>query len=1307
MTISSTKGTPDPINVQDILQQQGGNIGLNNLTLSGITVQEQTKIYTTSSWGSWYEHGTERPKGDPYDIEIKDDTWNKETGQLNFTLPGLDKMQPTDETTNNGTTRYEANQYVVTYRYKIDNLPENAHVKFGNTVEASAKNEQTKEEVKDSASSTIDQAQISKKPNISKNGWFDPATQSVKWEILFNSVHNDGAGAVITDSRFSKMKPEDLNITPNEGFEIVKNSDGTVNSIKILPGKDGKNTNAYKIAYSEAVAGSAENQVISNMASFHSGSHHGSAGSTVHIQGIGLNKWAQNRVPQADGSILTNWKAEISTPTGIHESPFVIADRLHDPQWIGKEQIKAWNGKLQITGVNGQTKTMDLNSGSLELVLTTKDHKQVVLKQTGDLDHLKEEDRFVSFEIRLKGNDLFNVRKISFEYGSLLNPEDLKNQNGQIELKNTIQAGNNDFTASWTFKKPNASKSGWKVNGDQIVWNIEASVPSAPAIKELVIKDVLPEHLDLVNVKINASDWQYGATWNPADNNVNYFGTEAEYSLTYNKASRELAVTLKRKAGKPLPMEMTFWIKLTTSIRKDTLIKNPDKEFSTTFKNTAEVKWDSIHTSKPEASVDWTYKPESSGSGKIGKHGHWDKNTQRVNYSVAINPDGKPVKIVREDGTEVIPETITLEDTLSFDSSQDGLNAQIIYESVQLYYGTELEFNEMNNITNTPVPAEKWSWKYSEWTDPYWTPRKRKILETVVPNNDTSFVLAYSYGIVMEHPSPWPNIKLDNEAKIKATDHKGNHNIQEKWEESETGGAIGTGGLTIVKVDSENSQITIPNAAFTLYEYQGLDYDEKTVLTTDDNGRIRIPYQPGDGFKWNTAYYLQESEPADGYLKEENPKKIYFHYSNKNIGTSSYPDGFKGTDLNKTSASHVVTNVKEHTWTLKKYSLHDGSSETAVEGAEFSVWKAIKDYPYYEQTDLKLVSSKDGTIAVRWNMNGETPFKFNTGYYLQETKAPQGYVLPDPAPKFYFYFSHGDETTYPRLFPTLEQGWSLDAVDLSVRNAETKVKNDVDPELGIALEKVWLNKDGERIDVFDTEVMLNLYQIPNELVTIKANINDPWNLFETAEVQVVKGSDVKISVKSEYGYDVQPQVEELPAGTEMTYQPDPNSNDHSKYPPGTFTYHLKNVQNSLNINFHRWNPNIKQVTIEAPGFEGVRFEQLENYKEPYRTVVLNSNNGWKSSLFGLPHTMKDKDGNTVPCMYIVEEVVPGGYEGAVENGGVILPGTTKSIKITNTATNAAILPSTGGAGTKGIMTAGALLVAVGAVLALAVKERKE
>ena len=101
--------------------------------------------------------------------------------------------------------------------------------------------------------------------------------------------------------------------------------------------------------------------------------------------------------------------------------------------------------------------------------------------------------------------------------------------------------------------------------------------------------------------------------------------------------------------------------------------------------------------------------------------------------------------------------------------------------------------------------------------------------------------------------------------------------------------------FSIQKVDSENISITLPDAVFDLYKWDGSKYvkvnTDPNQYTSAANGLISFP-----DLEYNTAYKLVETTSPIGYIIGDEPYYIILEHSDTNSYPVCKPDDFKGSD---------------------------------------------------------------------------------------------------------------------------------------------------------------------------------------------------------------------------------------------------------------------------------------------------------------------------------------------------------------------------------------------------------------------------
>ena len=223
------------------------------------------------------------------------------------------------------------------------------------------------------------------------------------------------------------------------------------------------------------------------------------------------------------------------------------------------------------------------------------------------------------------------------------------------------------------------------------------------------------------------------------------------------------------------------------------------------------------------------------------------------------------------------------------------------------------------------------------------------------------------------------------------------------------------GTVTLTKFTKlDNTTYTLNGAEFTLYREQTRSEVTSfsqwiswiTGLLTGNNyktvgsaGEVSIEATPQDGnlvisdLPWG-RYKLVETKAPDGY-KLENVSIEFVIDENQQEVT-----------INADSA----VNAENHpfTFTFSKHAKAGLVGQTGLQGAEFELYEVNGDTETKIQTNQSLTSGADGNVtlcSVESDGDGKlkTILKTSTRddpviYRLKETKAPDGYILPSPAP---------------------------------------------------------------------------------------------------------------------------------------------------------------------------------------------------------------------------------------------------------------------------------------------------------------------
>ena len=280
---------------------------------------------------------------------------------------------------------------------------------------------------------------------------------------------------------------------------------------------------------------------------------------------------------------------------------------------------------------------------------------------------------------------------------------------------------------------------------------------------------------------------------------------------------------------------------------------------------------------------------------------------------------------------------------------------------------------------------------------------------------------------------------------------------------------------------------------------------------------------------WNWKYEENSSAPGQHYSKETRTITaavpdgktliLVYDYSVKATEVVA-PDRGQNPSFTATNTAKLQGVSKGETQTKDEVVYVDsGTSAYVYKNNTYVFTKVDKDnynnllpgaqfemYQYApESTDPS--KTEDGYVPVQQfetDQNGQFTIefkngisKYNTQYYVVETKAPDGYILPEEPQKYYFYFE-ANKVSYPvSAKDNILQGKCL-ADNYFTEYAE----NEAVPTTSITVEKNWVGSDGKKFDRKDGSIFIQIHQVDSEgndvpygdVREIKPDENGNWKI---------------------------------------------------------------------------------------------------------------------------------------------------------------------------------------------------------------------
>lgn len=922
-TITSTKGTPGPIHITDKLTGLD-KTEIDSLKIVSVTTNDGTSVKA-------------------YNITSEDLTFT-------YDLPALKEAE--DST--------KPNTYKVVYKYKLTTPPKNGS--YANT----AKNTLTATSTNTVKNDTVTHSDTAvvkvEHEAIAKKGDYDSKNNVINWTITVNNLgQNNIAGKDLTDSMFVKNDGDVSGKIPKDGFKIasyyfdkdgqrhedksdttsytvetVIGSDGKeyVKNVKFHAGTDGTNHRRYVITYSTPARAQLKDWTQTNTVTFDDWNINASVG--VPKSTTIVNKTAEKQPMDANGNATVKWTVTVTSPSGGIPKGTKATDVMsvgNGEHYLTKAQAEALYNTL------AASKWVDSSSIKFRKPSTGAD---VTCKDLADGDKAV----YVTFAF---AQNVPEGKSLTFSYESTVKMNDGLTMGATVEAKNKFSLDNGSKAeATVSYYKYGVTKrikgNNWGADkkltsrDTEFYWSVqvyfERQAEKQP--KELTIVDTLPKEVEPTKVWIGLTETEAYIDRNQVwtwDGNAfaktvgGSYGSEHlqvnSIDLVKNPDGTK-TVTIKldprdyiQKTTVGSWFHVCYSCKLTQEAW-DAIGPGEKKLFQNVTNQVTITTEDDKPYGSATSAGNLNYDRTGEAAQPVGKTGTVNTGDHTIDYRLELNPYGK---------TYMSGGPLKLNDVMTLANDKSGqLSAYIKEGSVHLCHATR---NADGTLTEgEPLRDDEWSWKSSKETN-----AKGKTEYKIEADLPDGMPLVLKYRYKFEYSGTENNFSLQaaNTATLSGVEN-GSNGVDQKldWVKASGGGSV-QNALTLVKVDSRTSGITLPGAKFRVYSVaqNGTETRTERIYTTDADGKLCIVKD--EDYEFNTIYFLQEEEAPYPYTADTTTK--YAFYFSRPGQDDNRPDGYATTynnpiDLTSTSRTDYVANTKESldVEVTKQWTLDDGNT---------------------------------------------------------------------------------------------------------------------------------------------------------------------------------------------------------------------------------------------------------------------------------------------------------------------------------------------------------------------------------------------
>lgn len=992
VTISTKKGTPNPIQFTDTIQADGMTLGTPVVKVDG---QERQA------------------------------TWNADTGTITMNdLPGLNPGQT----------------HTIEYTYDVTNYPA-AVMNPNNTLTVKAKDDGRKQEVTDEKKVST---KIDKTHTAAKVGKLEGSR--IKWTITLNDHRSDITGATLTDEMFQTLPAgSEITVSPADGYTL-ENGKITFNEV------DGKKNNQrYTITYyTDAPEDENVNEVI-NKATFDPDPDKPDDEIKMEKKvGVGIDA-AKSGTYNASQETIT-WVITVNAQKRNIAGAVLTDDMLTHAQ-ANSIQVSPDSGYVRNTDADGKVsitfKPVDgeVNTNTYKITYTTAAGPALAARTVSNTAHLKKGNHEEEVTAQVTIDSGGSVEKSS---GTLTLSED--KTTGVLPWTVTIHVPAGGIPANTQLVDKMDEDAGVYMTNLQV----KAAVEKFCQALGIQTQDVTVDIADAIYWSPNQYDYSKIDSytdakfrkltltllkdWIPANGQAQDISVIYDTTLKIDPAKMNQVYYNYFKAGeKESSAQFEYWRSgvektdddghtgTSTVISQGALIWKVIVTLDDTSRQSlditdtlpSDVTLKALVLIRPidqwnNSTVGMTIGEDGTVSGQDGQYqvdGTYDKTTGKVSLKVtAVNGGDLPTKTkltfvfgCRTDYTD--------KDTHTFTNSVDVAGIGSASQTQEWTY--------YNQDTETTVLGKIGAW-----------------------HND-SRMLSYSVSI-----NPECKQLSDGTGKLTLVDTL----TYKKWVwayyTDENGNYLGDNvqvDVSLVQNSVKLYQVTKNEDGTTTKMLLSVPWTFEEQL--DSNSCILRMSDVPDGthLLLEYKYQVETNAPKNGIIDDLSiGNKVTLEGTDYETAANKFEKKWQ-----ETQTSGQVTSGR----TLAIYKVARGDYGTVLPGAEFTVYTvdtSVTPYAFTEYTTRPdgsafpnpMVTDDAGRLTIRIQDKADAPvnFAYDTLYALKETKAPAGYRLPDTPQVFYFYFSNpeGAARTLPQNLPT-------GAMDLSQTDQQKFVENEPIP----------------------------------------------------------------------------------------------------------------------------------------------------------------------------------------------------------------------------------------------------------------------